>query len=93
MLCVLKREILMDSYFEHLKHMLSPMNKKRVYTQKFAYHELCNSSIRTESPNPHSNPKTGLEKKPLLTARFHKTVYILGRIYEGRVPCLKVELI
>ena len=36
MLCVLKREIVMDSYFEHLKHMLTPMDKKRVYTQKFA---------------------------------------------------------
>ena len=36
MLCVLKREILMDSYFERLKHMLTPMDKKRVYTQKFA---------------------------------------------------------
>ena len=92
MLCVLKREILMDSYFEHLKHMLTvtPMDKKRVYTQKFAYHELCNTSVyKDRIPNPNPNPKTGLEKKPLLTARLHKTVYILGRIYEGRVSCLK----
>ena len=36
MLCVLKREILMDSYFEHLKYMLTPMDEKRVYNQKFA---------------------------------------------------------